>query len=64
MKYFRYVLIALALALIVYNATVLEPDNLLEGDSQIALIGILASASVIVLIAILIQSERIKKKQP
>ncbi|MGB0145610.1 MAG: hypothetical protein ACPGAI_01075 [Flavobacteriaceae bacterium] len=64
MKYFRYVLIALALALIAYNATVLEPDNLLEGDSQIALIGILASASVIVLIAILIQSERIKKKQP
>jgi len=64
MKYFRYVLIALALALIAYNATVLEPDNLLKGDSQIALIGILASASVIVLIAILIQSERIKKKQP
>jgi len=64
MKYFRYVLIALALALIAYNATVLEPDNLLEGDSQIALIGILASASAIVLIAILIQSERIKKKQP
>jgi ribose/xylose/arabinose/galactoside ABC-type transport system permease subunit len=64
MKCFRYVLIALALALIAYNATVLEPDNLLEGDSQIALIGILASASVIVLIAILIQSERIKKKQP
>ena len=64
MKYFRYVLLALALALIAYNATVLEPDNLLEGDSQIALIGILASASVIVLIAILIQSERIKKKQP
>ena len=64
MKYFRYVLIALDLALIAYNATVLEPDNLLEGDSQIALIGILASASVIVLIAILIQSERIKKKQP
>lgn len=63
MKYFRYVLIGLALALIAYNATVLEPDNLLEGDSQIALIGILASASVIVLIAILIQSERIKKKQ-
>ena len=64
MKYFRYVLIALALALIAYNATVLEPDNILEGDSQIALIGILASSSVIVLIAILIQSERIKKKQP
>jgi multisubunit Na+/H+ antiporter MnhB subunit len=64
MKCFRYVLIGLALALIAYNTTVLEPDNLLEGDSQIALIGILASASVIVLIAILIQSERIKKKQP
>jgi hypothetical protein len=46
-----------------YNATILEPENLLEGDSQIAMIGILASASVIVLIVILIQSERIKKKQ-
>ena len=63
MKYFRYVLITLALSLMAYNATILEPENLLEGDSQIAMIGILASASVIVLIVILIQSERIKKKQ-
>lgn len=63
MKYFRYVLITLALSLMAYNATILEPENLLEGDSQIAMIGILASASVIMLIVILIQSERIKKKQ-
>jgi len=63
MKYFRYVLIAIALTLFAFNATILDPDNLMEGDSQIAVIGILASASVIVLIVILIQSERIKKKQ-
>ena len=62
MKYFRYVLIAIALTLFAFNATILDPDNLMEGDSQIAVIGILASAGVIVLIVILIQSERIKKK--
>jgi hypothetical protein len=62
MKYFRYVLISIAIILIVYNATILDFNALLQGDSQIALIGILASASVIVLLLILIQAERVKQR--
>lgn len=62
MKYFRYVLISIAVILIVYNATILDSNAPLQGDSQIALIGILASASVIVLLLILIQAERVKQR--
>ena len=62
MKYFRYVLISIAIILIVYNATILDFNALLQGDSQIALIGILASASVIVLLLILTQAERVKQR--
>jgi hypothetical protein len=46
----------------VYNATILDFNAPLQGDSQIALIGILASASVIVLLLILIQAERVKQR--
>ena len=62
MKYFRFLLILIALILIIYNATILNFKALFQGDSQIALIGILASASVIVLVLILIQSERVKQR--
>ncbi len=62
MKYFRYCLIIIAIILIIYNSSILELEKIFEGDSQIALIGIFASASVIVLVLILIQSERIKNK--
>jgi len=62
MKYFRHVLISIAVILMVYNLTILDFNAPLQGDSQIALIGILASASVIVLLLILIQAERVKKR--
>ncbi|MAT90127.1 MAG: hypothetical protein CMC35_05495 [Flavobacteriaceae bacterium] len=62
MKIFRYVLLALAVGLIIFNATKLDGEHLLEGDSAVALIGILAAACVIVLIVILQISLRIQKK--
>ncbi|MDC7994774.1 hypothetical protein [Altibacter sp. HG106] len=62
MKIFRYILIALALGLIIFNATKLDSEHLLEGDSAVALIGMLAAACVIVLIVILQISLRIQKK--
>jgi len=62
MKYFRHVLISIAVILMVYNLTILDFNAPLQGDSQIALIGILASASVIVLLLILIQAERVKQR--
>lgn len=62
MKYFRYILLLIAFALIIYNATIIDFKSPFQGDSQIALIGILASACVIVLVLILIQSERVKQR--
>ena len=62
MKYIRYILLLIAVALIVYNATIIDFKAPLQGDSQIALIGILASACVIVLVLILIQSHRVKQR--
>jgi uncharacterized membrane protein len=62
MKYFRYILLSIAFALIIYNATIIDFNDPFHGDSQIALIGILASACVIVLVLILIQSERVKQR--
>ena len=63
MKIAIYIFIALALALIVFNATKLDFGGLFEGDSLVALISILASACVIVLMLILLASQKIKKQK-
>ena len=62
MKYIIYILIAIAGALMIYNITFLDPENLLGGNSGSALIGILASSCVIVLMVILLMSRKIAKK--
>tara|TARA_Y100000815_G_scaffold241308_1_gene237393 strand:- start:38503 stop:38679 length:177 start_codon:yes stop_codon:yes gene_type:complete len=53
----------LAVALLIFNATKLNFDNLMEGDSQVALIGMVAAACVILLIAILNTSLKINQKR-
>lgn len=63
MKIMSYVLMIIALGLIIFNATKINLDDPLTGDSQVAVIGILASACVIVLLLILNTSLLIKKKQ-
>ncbi|MAO07944.1 MAG: hypothetical protein CL596_04450 [Alteromonas sp.] len=63
MKVFRYILMGLAVALLIFNATKLNFDNLMEGDSQVALIGMVAAACVILLIAILNTSLKINQKR-
>ncbi|MDG1063939.1 MAG: hypothetical protein P8O93_05785 [Flavobacteriaceae bacterium] len=62
MTYFRYLLIAIAIVLMGYNATKIEVSDPFNGDSQIALISVFASACVIVLLLILIRSFEIKKR--
>ncbi len=62
MKLFRYFIIAIGLALIVFNLTKLDFNNLLQGESQVALIGIAAAACAIVLMLILIASHKVKNK--
>ncbi|WP_299258391.1 hypothetical protein [uncultured Aquimarina sp.] len=63
MKYFIYLLIIVATSLMVYNTTVLDFKNLLEGDSKTALISILASACVVILLLILLVSRAIQQKR-
>ncbi|MGB7843571.1 MAG: hypothetical protein WBL21_12315 [Salinimicrobium sp.] len=62
MKIFIYTLIAIAVALIAYNSTFLDFEEISRGDSGTALIGILASSIVIVLMVILLMSRAIAEK--
>jgi len=55
-------LILLALGLIAYNVTLVDFENPIQGDSTIALIGIVASLCAIVLMLIFMTSKKIDKK--
>ncbi len=61
-KTLTIVLIVLAIALIAYNATLVDFNNLFEGNSIIALIGIIAALIAIVLILVFNTSKKIEKK--
>ncbi|MGY8916289.1 MAG: hypothetical protein ACKVJF_14555 [Flavobacteriales bacterium] len=56
------ILITLAIALIAYNVTLINFENPLEGDSIIAIIGIVASLCAVVLLLIFIASKKIQNK--
>lgn len=62
MKIFIYVLMALSVAVIIYNATILNFNDLLEKDSAISLIGILSALIVLILLSILLISKKIEQK--
>jgi len=59
---FALVLILLALGLIAYNVTLVDFENPIQGDSTVALIGIVASLCAIVLMLIFMTSKKIDKK--
>jgi len=61
-KTLSIILIVLALALIVYNVTLVDFENPLEGNSIVAIIGILAALCAIVLLLIYITSKKIQNK--
>ena len=56
------VLITLAVLLIAYNVTLVNFENPLEGNSVIAIIGIVASLCAIVLLLIYLTSKKIQKR--
>lgn len=62
MKIFIYTLIAIALALIVFNITLLDFDNLLQGNSLVALIGIIASLCAVTILVIFRIAKNIEEK--
>ncbi len=61
-KTLTIILIVLAVALIAYNVTLVNFENPLEGNSIIALIGIVASLCAIVLLLIFMTSKKIQDK--
>jgi positive regulator of sigma E activity len=62
MKIFTSILVFLALALIIFNITLLDFDNLFEGNSVVALIGIVASFCAIFILLIFRMSKIIEEK--
>jgi len=62
MKFFIYTLIAIALGLIIFNATQLDFNNLLEGNSLVALIGIIASLCAVCILLIFRLAKNIEEK--
>lgn len=62
MKIFTSILIVLALALIIFNITLLDFDNLFIGDSLVGLIGIAASFCAVFILLIFRMSKMIEEK--
>lgn len=60
MKTLLYLLIIIAIASIGYNATKLDANQLLNGDSMIAVTGIVAALCSVLLVTILLISFKIK----
>ncbi|CAI8380427.1 hypothetical protein OAN99_03270 [Flavobacteriaceae bacterium] len=62
MKVALPIFMILALGMCIFNLTQMDWSNPLEGNSSIALIGAMASASAFLLILILILSKKVQKK--
>ena len=62
MKIFLRILLLLAFGMMIFNATMINWDAPTEGDSQVAIIGIFASGSALLLIWILLLSLKISAK--
>lgn len=62
MKIFTTILVVIALALIIFNITLLDFDHLFEGNSMVALIGIAASFCAVCILLIFRMSKMIVEK--
>ena len=62
MKLFTNILIVLAIGLIIFNISMLDFKNPLEGNSMIAFIGIAASFCAVLILLIFRMSKSIEEK--
>ena len=62
MKIFTNILVFLAIALIIFNVTLLDFKNPFQGDSIIAFIGIAASFCAVLILLIFRMSKKIEEK--
>ncbi|MGB3774950.1 MAG: hypothetical protein WA951_06800 [Leeuwenhoekiella sp.] len=63
MKIFIYILMGLATALLIFNLTKVDYGAPLDGNSEVAVISVLACACALVLLLILTISRKIAGKQ-
>jgi heme/copper-type cytochrome/quinol oxidase subunit 2 len=62
MKIFTTILIVIALALVIFNVTMLDLNKPFAGNSMIALIGIVASFCAVFILLIFKMSKKIEDK--
>lgn len=62
MKIVSYIIMILAVALIIFNVTKIDGANPFEGQSTIAIIGVVAGLCAIFLMAIFLVSKKIEEK--
>ena len=62
MKFFTYILLAIATALIIFNVTLIDFNNPFEGDSVIAIIGIVAAFCAVSILLLFRMSKKITEK--
>ena len=62
MKIFTNILVFLAVALIIFNVTLLDYRNPFQGDSVVAFIGIEASFCAVLILLILKTAKKIEEK--
>ncbi|RZJ73872.1 hypothetical protein [Flavobacterium sp.] len=62
MKIFTSILVVIAIVLIIFNITLLDFNNLFEGDSLVGLIGIVASFCAVCILLIFRMSRLIEEK--
>jgi hypothetical protein len=62
MKIFTTILVVLALALIIFNITLIDFASPLQGDSGVALIGIVASSCAVLILLIFRMSKMIEER--
>ena len=62
MKIFLRILLLLAIGMMIFNATMINWDAPTEGDSKVAIIGVFASGSALLLLWILLLSLKISAK--
>ncbi|MGS2739676.1 hypothetical protein [Sinomicrobium sp. M5D2P17] len=62
MKYFILILILAAIGLIAYNVTLIDFNAPMEGDSVVAMIGVVSALCAILLLVIFTLSKKIQDK--
>ncbi len=62
MKIVSYIIMILAVALIIFNITKISIDEPFEGQSIVAVIGVIAGLCAIFLMAIFLVSKKIEEK--